>query len=115
MYDNPSKRRHKPKLNNFRIASAITLPRMADRKAAAPTASQSHEAQAAQAAKSQPVRCAVLTVSDTRTAETDVGGPLIEKYLKQAGHVCAVKSIVRDEPAEIESKIAMWLDDPNIQ
>ncbi len=87
---------------------------MADRKPVAANASQSHEERAAHAAQSQPVRCAVLTVSDTRTAETDVGGPLIEKFLKQAGHVCAVKSIVRDEPADIDARIRDWLGDATI-
>ena len=61
------------------------------------------------------MRCAVLTVSDTRTPETDVGGPLIEKFLVKAGHVCAVKAIVRDEPAAIGLQIRGWLDDRSIQ
>lgn len=73
-----------------------------------------HQAQAAEMASAQPVRCAVLTVSDTRTPETDMGGPLIEKHLVQADHLCVVKAIVKDEPRAIEAQLRAWLDDDSI-
>ncbi|MCC7473880.1 MAG: molybdenum cofactor biosynthesis protein MoaB [Pirellulales bacterium] len=50
----------------------------------------------------QQVRCAVVTISDTRTLQTDRGGELIEKYLSEAGHTVSSRQIVRDDPAEIE-------------
>jgi len=48
------------------------------------------------------VRCAVVTVSDTRTLETDRGGQLIVELLAAAGHAVSERRIVRDDPREIE-------------
>ncbi len=47
------------------------------------------------------VRCAVITVSDTRTLETDRGGQLIVELLTAAGHSITARQIVRDEPRSI--------------
>ncbi len=47
------------------------------------------------------VRCAVITVSDTRTLETDSSGALICRLLEQAGHSVMARSIVPDGPAEL--------------
>lgn len=54
-----------------------------------------------QLARDTAVRCAVITVSDTRTEETDKSGQLIENLLAVAGHATSRKLIVRDEPAQI--------------
>lgn len=48
-----------------------------------------------------PVRFSVVTVSDTRTEETDTSGKLIADSLASDGHTLASKVIVRDEPATI--------------
>jgi molybdenum cofactor biosynthesis protein B len=45
------------------------------------------------------VACYVLTVSDTKTAETDTSGALIRQLLASAGHRVTGSAIVRDEPA----------------
>lgn len=47
----------------------------------------------------QAVRCAVITVSDTRTSETDTGGALVAERLTSAGHSVVERRIIRDEPA----------------
>ena len=47
------------------------------------------------------VRCFVLTISDTRTAETDASGDAIAQELTSAGHDVAGRRIVRDEPATV--------------
>jgi molybdopterin adenylyltransferase len=47
------------------------------------------------------VGCFVLTVSDTKTAETDTSGALIRDLLSAAGHRVVDARIVRDEPAEV--------------
>jgi molybdenum cofactor biosynthesis protein B len=47
------------------------------------------------------VSCAVITVSDTRTIDTDRGGALLVEMLTAAGHSLAARSIVPDEPAEM--------------
>ncbi len=44
------------------------------------------------------VRCAVITVSDTRTLETDTGGQTAVDLLGTAGHEVLVREIIRDEP-----------------
>jgi molybdenum cofactor biosynthesis protein B len=48
------------------------------------------------------VRCAVVTISDTRTIETDRGGELMMKLLVDGGHAVSSRHIVRDDPREIE-------------
>ena len=47
------------------------------------------------------VRVAVLTISDTRTAETDTSGQAIAGLLEAEGHHVVARAIVRDEPADV--------------
>jgi molybdenum cofactor biosynthesis protein B len=47
------------------------------------------------------VRCAVITVSDTRTMETDNGGKLVADLLAAGGHQVTGRQIVKDDPMEI--------------
>jgi molybdopterin adenylyltransferase len=47
------------------------------------------------------VGCFVLTVSDTKTPETDTSGALIRDLLTKAGHQVAHSAIVRDEPTDV--------------
>jgi molybdenum cofactor biosynthesis protein B len=49
----------------------------------------------------ESVTCAVITVSDTRTLETDTGGGAVAAMLSAAGHQIAAREVVRDEPAQI--------------
>jgi len=51
------------------------------------------------------VRCAVVTVSDTRTAKTDRSGQLIQQLLREAGHVVESYSLIKDEPTQIEAQM----------
>lgn len=60
------------------------------------------------------LRCAILTVSDTRTAETDTSGALIEDMLEEAGHEVASWTIVPDEEAAIVAHARRAIDDPEI-
>src|SRR5690606_21032093 len=50
-----------------------------------------------------PVRCAVITVSDTRTAATDRRGALMKARRVEAGHEVAHYRIVPDEPAQVSA------------
>jgi molybdenum cofactor biosynthesis protein B len=45
------------------------------------------------------LRCAVITVSDTRTLENDTGGAAVIEHLEKAGHAVVQREIIRDEPA----------------
>jgi len=51
------------------------------------------------------VRCAVLTISDTRALETDVSGRTIVELLEAAGHVVAKRQILRDEPKDVHDAV----------
>ena len=51
------------------------------------------------------VRVAILTISDTRTPETDTGGDTADELLRGAGHEIAQRAIVRDEASSIRTKI----------
>jgi molybdopterin adenylyltransferase len=44
------------------------------------------------------VRCAVITVSDTRTLETDTGGKAVIDHLTAAGHSVVCREIIPDDP-----------------
>jgi molybdenum cofactor biosynthesis protein B len=55
------------------------------------------------------VRCAVITVSDTRTLETDSGGGRVVELLEAAGHVVAEREIVADEPSEMRPLVEQLL------
>ena len=51
--------------------------------------------------------CAVITVSDTRSLETDRSGQMIKQLLLNAGHTVGVYTIVKDEPAQIQAQMEM--------
>ncbi|MCL4814959.1 MAG: MogA/MoaB family molybdenum cofactor biosynthesis protein [Vicinamibacteraceae bacterium] len=60
------------------------------------------------------VRCAVLTVSDTRTEATDTGGALAVRLLEAEGHRVSARRIVRDEPADVAAIVREWAGRPDI-
>jgi molybdopterin adenylyltransferase len=51
------------------------------------------------------VNCAVITVSDTRSVETDSSGQLIQSLLQNAGHRVVDYALVRDEPTQIQERL----------
>lgn len=50
-----------------------------------------------------PVWIAVVTVSDTRTPETDVNGRYLRERIEHSGNHFHSAAIVRDEPVEVET------------
>ena len=62
------------------------------------------------AAADRRARCAVLTVSDTRTAATDRGGDTVAATLTAAGHTVEARALVPDEPEAVRAAIRGWLD-----
>jgi molybdenum cofactor biosynthesis protein B len=58
---------------------------------------------------------AVLTVSDTRTEETDTSGGLLSDRLIAAGHQLADKQINPDDIYRIRATVATWIADANVQ
>jgi molybdenum cofactor biosynthesis protein B len=60
------------------------------------------------------VRCAVLTVSDTRTVETDHSGRRIQELLRQAGHEVVAYQIVKDEPTLLQDRLLLLMTNPEV-
>ena len=56
----------------------------------------------------QPVRVAVLTISDTRDEESDTSGHLLAERVTGAGHVLADRAIVADDIEAIRTRIKTW-------
>src|SRR5690606_33093757 len=61
-----------------------------------------------------PMSVAVLTVSDTRTFETDTSGALAAQALQSAGHRVVERRIVRDDVAVIRGELERWMADPGV-
>jgi molybdenum cofactor biosynthesis protein B len=62
----------------------------------------------------QPVRIAVLTVSDTRTAADDRSGNKLVSLLTDAGHILAERAIVRDDVDAIVARLHAWIDQEEV-
>ena len=61
------------------------------------------------------VRCFIVTVSDTRTEESDTSGRAIADLLTAAGHEVAGRAIVRDDPDLVRGTIERQLANPHVQ
>ncbi len=61
-----------------------------------------------------PIRIAILTMSDTRSASEDKSGDLLAERVKAAGHAVADRAIVKDDIAAIRAKVEGWIADPEI-
>ncbi len=57
------------------------------------------------------VGCGVITVSDTRTLETDRGGALLVELLEAAGQRVVCREIVKDEPRFLRHLVSQWAGD----
>jgi molybdopterin adenylyltransferase len=60
------------------------------------------------------VNCAVVTVSDTRSLETDKSGQLIKELLLAANHAVLAYKIIKDEPAQIQEQIQLLGETTNL-
>ena len=58
---------------------------------------------------------AVLTISDTRTYDTDTSGQTLVDRLKDAGHRLIDRSIVMDDIYQIRARVSQWIADPHVQ
>ena len=63
---------------------------------------------------SDGLNIAVLTVSDTRTADTDTSGQFLEDALLEAGHVLASRAIVVDDIYQIRARLSAWIADSTL-
>lgn len=67
-----------------------------------------------QSARSQVARCAILTLSDTRTEATDTSGRTIRQLLESHGHAVAHYAILKDEPTALEARLLELLGNLDI-
>lgn len=66
-----------------------------------PSSERHHRA----AAGRGPVPVAVVTVSDSRTAENDTNGTWLSDAIAAAGHAIAAYRLIRDEPARVAAAL----------
>ncbi len=62
----------------------------------------------------ETVRVAVVTISDTRTPETDTGGDVVEETMRGTGHEVVAREIVRDEATSIRTTLVDLLARPDV-
>ena len=62
----------------------------------------------------KPLNIALLTVSDTRTAENDTSGDILAERITTAGHTLAARAIERDDVSALVARLTGWIDDPDI-
>ena len=65
-------------------------------------------------AKQVVARCAVVTLSDTRTPETDTSGQLIQRLLTEQGHTVVDYQLIKDDPARLRPLLERLLSDPAV-
>ena len=61
------------------------------------------------------LKVAVLTVSDTRSQETDTSGAFLEEALREAGHEIADRQIVIDDVYQLRAIVSQWIADPEVE
>jgi len=71
-------------------------------------------AEAHRARGRRAVACAVVTVSDTRTPDTDASGQRIRTLLEAAGHRVVAYAVLPDEPERIRARVAGHVADPGV-
>ena len=61
------------------------------------------------------VCCVVVTISDTRTIDTDASGKAIADMLTAAGHKVSGRAIVKDDADQVRATIERHLSGPDVQ
>lgn len=61
-----------------------------------------------------PVRIALLTMSDSRTAAEDKSGNLLVELITLAGHEVAARALVKDDVTAIRATVETWIADATI-
>src|SRR5690606_15198739 len=61
------------------------------------------------------VRCAIVTLSDSRTKEQDTSGQAIRELLTAAGHEVVGYELIPDDPVRLRGLLAAAFSDPRIE
>ncbi|MEQ9000308.1 MAG: MogA/MoaB family molybdenum cofactor biosynthesis protein [Coleofasciculus sp. B1-GNL1-01] len=64
---------------------------------------------------STAIACAVVTVSDTRSQDSDRSGSCIQQLLRDAGHTVVAYEILKDEPNQIQTYLQVLAQRSDIQ
>src|SRR5262245_19971876 len=67
------------------------------------------------AAAPRSIRCFIVTVSDTRTEDTDTSGRAIADLVVAARHVVSGHALVKDEPGQVRRVIHEQLAAPDVE
>jgi len=62
----------------------------------------------------QPLRIALLTVSDSRTLETDTSGALLAELVTAAGHTVSERALAPDDRYQLRARVSVWIAEPDI-
>ncbi len=62
----------------------------------------------------KPINIALVTVSDTRTAENDTSGDILSQRIESAGHNLVARVIEVDDADVLEARFNAWIDDPQV-
>ncbi len=61
------------------------------------------------------VKIAILTISDTRTLDTDSSGAYLQQALEDEGHYLADRKLVIDDVYQMRAVISAWIADPQVE
>lgn len=61
-----------------------------------------------------PMNIALLTVSDSRSLESDMSGYTLQERVKKAGHILADRKIVTDDIPKIQSVVNQWIESDGV-
>lgn len=62
----------------------------------------------------KPINIALVTVSDTRTADNDTSGDILAQRIESAGHTLVARVIEVDDADVLEKRFNAWIDDPQV-
>ncbi len=63
----------------------------------------------------RPVRVALLTISDSRTLETDGSGSWLAEQIKGVGHLLVRRELVTDDLEGLITKLREWIEDDDLE
>lgn len=62
-----------------------------------------------------PLRAVIITVSDTRTEDTDTSGRVLREALQEAGHEIVGKEIIKDDTYRLRAVVAHYIAEDDVQ
>jgi len=63
----------------------------------------------------RPLNIAVLTISDSRTIQTDTSGTFLVEQLQEAGHRLYQRELVKDDVYLMRAMVSAWIADSEVE